>query len=194
MVLGGHRAPLHRPSRLLLPQRDASHAEAGHPTQHAGNTSGLWSWSVNLHCNKQSLQMLCLQVPPAPPRPLLTPARGQRRTRSWVLPTRLHVLLQVDKVDCDDKNNVIPSPPQFRVSQATCMTATAASASSVLMAATSLSGVMTHHISSHHHHIRLFLSQARPLAGPAPPTPLRTDLAPPAWTCASPTPAPSTPR
>jgi len=37
-------------------------------------------------------------------------------------------------------------------------------------------------------------SATTPIAGPAPPTPLRTDLAPPAWTCASPTPAPSTPR
>ena len=30
MVPGGDRAPLHRPARLLLPQRDAPHAEARH--------------------------------------------------------------------------------------------------------------------------------------------------------------------
>ena len=30
VVPGGDRAPLHRPARLLLPQRDAPHAEASH--------------------------------------------------------------------------------------------------------------------------------------------------------------------
>ena len=85
------------------------------------------------------LDIFCIQAIPQPPLLLVT-LGGQRRTLSWVLPTPRPVWSQVIKhapgLDCSEG-----PMSQFPASQASCMTVTAESVSSVLMAATSLSGV-----------------------------------------------------
>ena len=60
------------------------------------------------------------------------------------------------------------------------------------MAATSLSGVTLHYNAQRTHDTQYV--QARPPVGPVQPTPPQTGPGPPVWTCASLTPAPSTPR
>ena len=87
---------------------------------------------------------------------------------------------------------IISSMSQFLASLASCTTVTVESVSSVLMAATSLSGVTLHYNVQRTRDTQYV--QARPPAGPVPPTPPQTGPGPPAWTCASLTPAPSTPR